>query len=222
MGKLLEDLILQILQSHREGENILSVNQFGFRKARSTVDTIRAVVDIDTNARRGTGKRKGFCALVSIDIRNAFNHARWKNCFEAMIRKKIPDNLLRMINDYQSNRWAIYEGDKWSFKAEMTRGALQGSLVGTSISFVDNALIVCAADDVGILELRINKSLRRAKRWLDSRSLEMTLEKTETLLVRDRRSFRYPKIVLGEHDVTWSSRIKYLSVQLDRRLNFSE
>ena len=52
-----------------EGENNLSENQFGFKKGGSTVDAIQAVVDIATNPRRGTGKRKGFCALVIIDIR---------------------------------------------------------------------------------------------------------------------------------------------------------
>ena len=61
---------------------------------------------------------------------------------------------------------------------------------GTSIiGFADNALVVCVADDVGILELRIKESLRRAKRWLHSRGLKMAPEKTEVLLVTDRRSF---------------------------------
>ena len=64
------------------------------------------------------------------------------------------------------------------------------------IGFADDAL-VCDADDVRILELRINESLWRAKRWLDSRCLKMAPEKTEALLVTDRRSFQYPKIVLG-------------------------
>ena len=94
------------------GENGLSENQFGFRKGRSTVDAIQAVVNIATNARKGTGKRKAFCALISIDIRNAFNTARWDICIEAMMRKKVPDYLLRMIDDYLSARWVIYEGDK--------------------------------------------------------------------------------------------------------------
>ena len=76
MGKLLEELILQRLQAHLVGETGLSENQFGFRKGRSTVDAIQAVVNITTNARKETGKRKGFCALISIDIRNAFNTAR--------------------------------------------------------------------------------------------------------------------------------------------------
>ena len=158
------------------------------------------------------------------------------------MRKKVPDYLLRMIDDYLSDRWVIYEGDKWSLKEEMTCGAPQGSRVGplvlnvmyddflrmvlpagTSIMGVtDDALVVCAADNFGILELRINDSLWRAKRWLDSRGLKMALEKTEALLVTDRRSFQYPRIVLGENEIEWKKSIRYLGVQLDRRLSFGE
>ena len=46
--------------------------------------------------------------------------------------------------------------------------------------------------------------------------------KTEALLVTDRRFFQYPGIVLGEHEVKWRTSIKYLGVQLDRRLSFGE
>ena len=71
MVKLLKEIILQRLQAHMGRENGLSEIQFGFRKGRSTVDAIQAVVDIATKPRKGTGKRKGFCALISIDTRNA-------------------------------------------------------------------------------------------------------------------------------------------------------
>ena len=49
---------------------------------------------------------------MSIDIRNAFNITKWKNCIEAMMRKKVPDYLLRMTDDYLRDGWLIYEGDK--------------------------------------------------------------------------------------------------------------
>ena len=75
MGKLLEELSLQRHQALLFGENGLSKNQFGFRRGRPTVDAIQAVFNIATNARKGTGKRIGFCALTSIDTRNAFNTA---------------------------------------------------------------------------------------------------------------------------------------------------
>ena len=94
------------------------------------MDAIQAVVNIATNARKGIGKRKGFFALISIDIRNSFNTARWNICIKAMMRKKVPDYLLRMIDDYLSDRWMIYKGDKCSLTEEMTCGAPQGSRVG--------------------------------------------------------------------------------------------
>ena len=69
-------------------------------------------MDTATKTRRGTGKRKEFCVLISIDIRNAFNTASWNICIEAMVRKKVPEYLLRMIDDCLSDRWVIYESDK--------------------------------------------------------------------------------------------------------------
>ena len=81
--------------------------------------------------------------------------------------------------------------------------------VGTDIiGFADDALVMCTADDVRILELRINESLWRANRWSDSRCLKMALEKTKALLVTDRRSFQYPKIVLEKHEIEWKKSIK--------------
>ena len=193
-------------------------------------------------AKKGTGKRKGFCALISVDIRNAFNSARYKICIDSMMGKKVPDYLLRMIDNYLSSRWVIYEGDTWTLKEEMTCGASEGSRVGpfvwnvmyddflrmdlpagtTIVGFADDSLVVCAFENAGILELRINESLWRVKRWLDTRGLEMALEKTEALLVTDKRSYNLPQNVLGGLKVLWSRSLKYLGVQPDRRLSFGE
>ena len=50
----------------------------------------------------------------------------------------------------------------------------------------------------------------------------MAPEKAEALLITDRRSFQYPRIILEEHEIEWKKSIKYLGVQLDRRLSFGE
>ena len=82
---------------------------------------------------------------------------------------------------------------KWSLGKPVRLSERQVLPSGTSIiSFADDTLVVCAADNVRILEL---------ERWLDSRGLKMAPEKTEALLVTDRRSFQYPRIVLGEHEI---------------------
>ena len=104
------------------GENGLSENKFGFPKGRSTVDAIQAVVYIATKARRETGKPKGFCALISTHTQCVQYH-EVKHLHRGDGVKKVPDYLLRMIDDYLSDRWVICESDKWSLKDEMTFGA---------------------------------------------------------------------------------------------------
>ena len=159
MEKLLEELILQRLQTLLVGENGLLENHFGFRKGRSTVDAIQVVVNIATNAKKGTGKCKGFCVLTIIDIRNAFNAARWKICIEAMVQKKVPDYLLRMIDDYLTDRWVIYQDNKWSRVGALVWNAMYNDFlrfdlpaVTNTIGIADDALVMCAAEDVRILE----------------------------------------------------------------------
>ena len=150
------------------GKYSLSENQFGLRKGKSTVGAIQAVVNTATKSTRGTDKRKGFCAFVSIDIRNT---CMTISCVWTYLRY-----------------------------------------------FADDALVIYAAEDVGILELRTNESLWWAKSWLDSRGLQMAPKKTEALLVMDRRSFEHPKIVLGEHKVVWKKSNKHLGERIDWRL----
>ena len=83
-----------------------------------------------------------FCALISIDIRNAFNTARWNICIEAMVA-----------------------GGSTCLERHVRRFPAHGPTSWTSIiGFADDALVMCAADDVKILELRINDNVWWAKR----------------------------------------------------------
>ena len=85
-----------------------------FRKGRSIEDAIQAVVNIATNTRKETGKRKRFCALVSIDIRNAFNTARWNICIEAMM----PKNMLLLRFPLDNAGHALFVCAKWGVAME--------------------------------------------------------------------------------------------------------
>ena len=109
-----------------------------------------------------------FRALINIDIRNAFNTARWNICIEAVVQKKIPDYLLRMIDDYLSDRWVINEGDKWFPKEEMTNGAPQGSRVGPLVWNVMN-------DD--FLQMVNSKLLYAAPVWTSTLNSHATQKK---------------------------------------------
>jgi hypothetical protein len=88
MGKVLEGLILMRLEDHLRKQGGLAGNQFGFRKGRSTIHAIQEVVSTIRAANSGKGKRNGFTALISIDVKNAINSIRWKDIIDALKKNK--------------------------------------------------------------------------------------------------------------------------------------
>lgn len=70
------------------------------------------------------------------------------------------------------------------------------------IGFADDTIIVYYNGDVNLLEQMVNDILALVKRWLEGRHLQITVQKTDTVLVTDRRRFRYPRIVLDRKEIS--------------------
>ncbi|GBP15361.1 Probable RNA-directed DNA polymerase from transposon X-element [Eumeta japonica] len=75
-SKIFERIILQ--RTEAAVEPLLTDNQYGFRKGRSTLDAINLVVNTAREAIAGTrwkGGTKKYCLVATLDIKNAFNSA---------------------------------------------------------------------------------------------------------------------------------------------------
>ena len=84
-GKILERII------HGRIEEV-SDRQFGFHKGRSTLDAIDLVVKTAKEAisgKRWKNEEKEYCLVAVLDIKNAFNSARWNRVMEALERMKV-------------------------------------------------------------------------------------------------------------------------------------
>lgn len=82
-------------------ESALAVNQFGFRRGRSTVD---APMEVKKFALRNDA----LAIAVSLDIANAFNSLQWSDIRRALREKGIPEYIRRVIDSYLSNRFIEY------------------------------------------------------------------------------------------------------------------
>lgn len=81
----------------------LAERQFGFRRARCTLDAIRLVVEIASEAINRTGGASGsmnYCAVITLDIKNAFNSANWTLILSALSGLGTPSYLLRIIRSF--------------------------------------------------------------------------------------------------------------------------
>lgn len=104
----------------------LSENQLGFRKGNSTMDAIEKVLDLVNRTAAVPLRRRKLCAIVSIDVANAFNSMPWGWIGEAKRQNNIPFYLIRMIRDYLRER--RLHTDVGSII--ITRGIPQGSVIG--------------------------------------------------------------------------------------------
>lgn len=80
LGKLFECLILNRLQIQIDELGGLSNNQYGFRKGKMESKTT-----------------KEFCTIITLDVKNAFNTAKWKVVINAINQKGINDFLFTII-----------------------------------------------------------------------------------------------------------------------------
>lgn len=241
-AKLLERLILQRMEVHVDSIGGLSHRQYGYRKGISTIDAINRVVTIARSVKEGNWKNKGYCALVTLDVKNAFNTARWGEIIQALNRKDFPEYLKNMVNSYLTERKIFYLTSEGTKTYDMTMGVPQGSVLGPllwnifydelmELEMAENTDIVGFADDIAVvataskteqLEIEVNDSLDRIHRWLKMKNLQLAVHKTEAVLITDKRSFTYPKIVLDGTEIKWSKSLRYLGVQIDKKLNFKE
>lgn len=240
-GKLYEHLILARMKKEIERTGGLAENQYGFREGRQTLDAIKRVMESATRAASRPRHNRPLCAAIMLDVKNAFNSASWKTILDALRNREMDENLIGLIASYLSGRAIILEAEGKTVTKRVTSGVPQGSVLGPILwnvqydgllrmelpegveiaGFADDVAIIVTARSERLLMDAADITTHRVGEWMTSRSLELAPEKTEAIVLTNKRKVGQIMFNVQGVEIQPTKALKYLGVWLDQKMTFS-
>lgn len=178
--------------------------------------------------------------MLTLDVRNAFNSASWEAIVEAAKSREVPPGLLSILEDYLSNHLVSSPSGSSDFAHNMSCGVPQGSVLGPDlwnlmydgllkIKMPEGVHLLAFADDVAVLathqipfvlEEKLEEAYCIVKRWMTEHGL--AAEKTEAIVFTNKRTRNEIEVNCGVYMIRSKPDIKYLGVQVDKKLGFTK
>ncbi|CAB0007882.1 unnamed protein product [Nesidiocoris tenuis] len=240
-GKGLEKLLLPRMLAAIHASGDLSPRQHGFRTGHSTIGALSEVVDALRKTQRGSVSSRSVGLLVTLDVKNAFNSARWKDMLEALEGTfKVPEYILRVLRSYLKDRTLEYETAQGWRRRDITAGAAQGSILGPTLwnaaydgllrlEMPEEVTLVGYADDVAAVilgrtlesaQIKLERVMRRVGEWMSDHGLSLALQKTEVVIITRKRIQTLLPVRVDSTELQTSEAVRYLGVMVDTKLKF--
>ena len=195
LSKILERAVHTQLIDYLENNFLLSDQQFGYRRKRSTDKAATLFVD---NARKAINHGE-LMGAVFIDLSKAFDTVGHSILLSKLPSYGILENELDWFTNYLFNRTQQVVSDKvLSDSRHITCGVPQGSILGPllflihfndfedtlkrcqTIMFADDTVIFCSSKSSSQIEKYLNDDLKNVAKYLEANDLIINLNKGKT------------------------------------------
>lgn len=99
------------LKEELERTGGLAKKQFGFMDERSIVNAILAESRKANKAADYSHAQRIICAVITLDMRNAFNSVSWQRILNELSRRGVKDSFIKLIGSYLSERSIMLEAE---------------------------------------------------------------------------------------------------------------
>ena len=238
LNKVFEKLIHKRLLSFLTKYNIITKQQFGFRKKHSTSHSITCLYEkLIANLEHELDT-----AVLFVDLKSAFDTVNSEILLDKLEFYGIRNNTLKLLSSYLCERKQyIKSGQIESALLSVLCGVPQGSVLGPllfilyindmsecsnfdPVLFADDAALVIAANNLKKLNQKISRESNRFYSWLVDNKLTLNYKKTKFMIVtnknysqRFRKKFR---LNINKNNIKQVTEFKYLGVIVDNKLSW--
>ena len=241
LGKLLESVVAERISHAVETYGLLPTNHFGARKQRSAEQALLLLQEQVYTAWRG----RKIVSLISFDVKGAYNGVCKERLLQRMKARGIPEELLRWINAFCSERTATIQvnGHASEVQGLPQAGLPQGSPLspilflffnadlvqrridshGGAIAFVDDFTAWVTGPTAKSNRESIEAIIRNALAWETRSGATFNIQKTA--IIHFTRKFyktdAQPFTIKGQ-TVEPQDYVKILGVVMDAKLKYKE
>jgi hypothetical protein len=237
INKIFAKIMHSKLLSYLDSYDVLSKNQFGFRKGKSTCDAILELTDAAYNVINNSQ----FMLTVFLDFSRAFDTVEHSILLRKLSTLGVRGLCLEWFSSYLTNRkqFVLHAGASSELKP-VDVGVPQSSVLGpllflvyiTDMSrcsdglqfvhFADDTTVFVRGDDLELLYDDMNRELACVDVWLRANKLSLNLGKTSYMVFSNRQKNINRQIAIRNVSVHLVTSARFLGVIVDDRLSFEE
>ena len=229
-GKIMEHIVSIRLKAYLEEFNILTDEQHGFRKGRSTLS---AIVEFLHTIYKNVNVNKD-SYIIYLDLKKAFDTVSHELLLNKLKNIGLENNTINWFSCYLKNRTQRTRmNDCCSISLPVPYGVPQGSILGPTlfsiyindlIHFVDCDLIFYADDTVilGKDPIILNDNLEKIYKWCNHNLLTINCKKSQWMYTRltNTEDDLNPVFKIGGEFMSKVEEYRYLGITIDSKLNF--
>ena len=238
-AKILEKLVFNQLYTYFNDNNIINVNQSGFRPGHSTLTALLKVTE-DWLHSMDLGKIIG---MATIDLRKAFDTVDHAILIDKLRLNGLDDHTCEWFESYLSDRvqYTMVNGIESSAQ-DIKCGVPQGSNLGPLLFmlfindlpnclehccvalYADDTCIYCPGDKLADIEIKLNEDLQNISEWLLCNRLALNAKKCEAMLIGSQRRTKNKilRLRINATEIGQVSSCKYLGVFIDSCLSWDK
>ena len=242
LNQIFEKLIHSHLTDFFNHNNILTKNQYGFRKGHSTSHGITHLNEkLIENL-----EKKCVSAVLFIDLKAAFDTINHDILIQKLEHYGVRGSALSLLQSYLVNRKQYVGGEGLdSILMEINIGVPQGSVLGPLLFIIFiNDLINCTileavlfADDAAFLKSHtslkhlqkiMNDQTKLICEWLIVNKLTINVKKTKYMVFHQKRDAKFKRMVkkfklnVNNYCIKQVDEFKYLGLNIDNKLNWNK
>jgi len=237
--KLIEKILNHRLVHYLEKSKFFNPAQYGFRKKRSTMDSL---VKLETDILDAFANQEQLVA-VFFDIEKAYDTAWRHHILKCLHDAGIRGKLGNFIRNFLSGRtFQVQSRATRSVEKDQKEGVPQGSVLSVTLFavainnitskipgdvsrllYVDDLAIYYASRNIRTIERKLQLSINAITNWTERHGFRFSSSKTVAVQFHRKRGLQHePTISLYNQPITFKTSTKFLGLIFDQRLRWSE